>query len=175
MPFKLYLAGDHMNKLFQKDIILIILLALISLACISIKGSSKYIEVLIPYVILMFFLPGYAIFKAIYPKKTGYGAKIIVGVVLSIFILALLTSTTNLNKVHIKSLLQTLAEITLFFTAIAYIRVVMGSKNQGNKYIMCERCGGYYKLTEEESLDDFGTCTCGGELKYAPKYFNPEK
>jgi uncharacterized membrane protein len=164
-----------MNKLFQKDILLIILLALISLACLSIKGSSKYIEVVIPYVILMFFLPGYAIFKAAYPKKTGYIAKIIVGIVLSVIIMVLLTSTTNPNKIHIKSLLQTLVEITLFFAAIAYIRVVMGLKWPKNRYIMCKSCGGYYKLTDEESLDDFGACTCGGELKYAPKYFKSGK
>lgn len=164
-----------MNKLFQKDIILIILLALISLACLSIKGSSKYMEVMIPYVILMFFLPGYAIFRAVYPKKTGYAAKIIVGIVLSVIILALLTSNTNPNKIHIKSLLQSLVEITLFFAVIAYIRVVISIKWPRNRYIMCKSCGGYYKLGEDESLDDFGACTCGGELKYAPKYFNPKK
>ncbi len=164
-----------MNKLFQRDIILIILLALISLACLSIKGSSKYIVVLIPYVIITFFLPGYAIFKAVYPKKTGYTAKIIVSIVLSIFILVLLTSTTSPSKVYIKSLLWTLSEITLFFAVVAYIRIVLGLKMPENKYIMCKSCGGYYRLREGESLDDFGACTCGGELKYAPKYFKPEE
>lgn len=164
-----------MNKLFQKDIIFMVLIALISLACLSIKGSSSYVEVLIPYVILMFFLPGYAIFKTIYPKKTGNDAKIVVGVVLSIFILFLLTSTTKPSKINIEPLLQTLAEITLFFAFIAYLRIFIGSKKPGNKYVMCENCGGYYRLDEGESLDDFRACTCGGELKYAPQYFDPEK
>jgi len=164
-----------MNKLIQKDIILIILLALIPLILTLIKGSGKYIEVVIPFVVLMFFLPGYAIFRAAYPKKTGYAAKIVVGIVLSIVILALLTSTTNPNKIHMKSLIQTLAEITLFFAVVAYIREFSGFKNKENRYITCKSCGGYYKLKEDESLDDFGACRCGGELKYAPKYFKPEK
>ncbi len=164
-----------MNKLFQKDIILVILLAIIPLIFTLIKGSSKYIEAVIFFVILMFFLPGYAIFRAAYTKKTGYAAKIVVGVVLSIVILALLTSNTNPNKIHMKPLIQTLSEITLFFAVIAYIRGFLGFKNKENRYIMCKSCGGYYKLKEDESLDDFGACRCGGELEYAPKYFKPEK
>ena len=162
-----------MNKFYQKDIIIVILLAVIPLVCLSIRGSSRYIEVMIPYVILMFFLPGYAVFRAAYTKETGYGAKIVVSIVLSIVILALLTSTTSTNQIHMTPLVRTLAEITLFFAVVAYIRAVISSKNPGNKYIMCKSCGGYYKLGEGESLEDFGACRCGGELKYAPKYFKP--
>ncbi|MEN6294396.1 MAG: zinc ribbon domain-containing protein [Methanobacterium sp.] len=33
-------------------------------------------------------------------------------------------------------------------------------------YIMCENCGGYYKLKEGESLEDFKSCECGSPLKY---------
>lgn len=164
-----------MNKFLQKDIIIVILLAIIPLIFTSIKGSSRYIEVVIFYVILMFFLSGYAIFRAAYPKKTGYAAKIIVGVVLSVVILALLTSNTNPNKIHMKLVVQTLAEITLFFAVIAYIREFLGFKNKENRYITCKNCGGYYKLKEKESLNDFGACTCGGELRYAPQYFKPKE
>ena len=163
-----------MNKLIQKDIIIVILLALIPIACLSIRGSSKYIEVLIPYAIITFFLPGYAIFKAAYPKKTGYGAKIIVSVMLSFIILGLLTST-NPTKVNMTLLIHRLTEITLFFAVIAYIRLVINSKRAENKYIICKNCGGYYQLKDSESLDDFGACRCGGKLKYAPVYFKPGK
>ncbi|NYB52246.1 MAG: hypothetical protein HVN35_06790 [Methanobacteriaceae archaeon] len=32
------------------------------------------------------------------------------------------------------------------------------------KYIVCEICGGYYRLLEGESLDDFDSCQCGGKF-----------
>lgn len=31
-------------------------------------------------------------------------------------------------------------------------------------YIVCNKCNGYYKLQEWESLDDFEECECGGSL-----------
>jgi len=31
--------------------------------------------------------------------------------------------------------------------------------------LICKRCGGYYKLEQGESIDDFECCHCGGELK----------
>jgi len=243
-----------MNKVFQKDLILVILIALIALACLSIKGTSKQLVVMIPYVILLFFLPGYAIISAVSPN-TGLATKIITGIVISIITLSLLTFNADYSKVHIKPLLQTLAEITLFFAFIAYLRIFITSKRPGKRtimcescggtyeleegeslenpqnlrfwdpennvfegfetcrcggklkyigssstsklgfskekklfggvskkvksvpdnYIMCQNCGGYYRLREGESLDDFGACSCGGELKTAPTYFNPGK
>ncbi len=33
-------------------------------------------------------------------------------------------------------------------------------------YLICQRCGGYYKLREGESPDDFVSCQCYGPLKY---------
>ena len=33
-------------------------------------------------------------------------------------------------------------------------------------YLICNKCGGYYKLKKDESSDDFDTCRCGGRLKY---------
>lgn len=42
---------------------------------------------------------------------------------------------------------------------------------QGKKgrYIYCGDCKGYYKLEENESLEDFESCLCGGKLVYAEK------
>lgn len=36
-------------------------------------------------------------------------------------------------------------------------------------YVICEKCGGYYELEKGESPEDFDTCQCGGNLKYAEK------
>jgi hypothetical protein len=33
-------------------------------------------------------------------------------------------------------------------------------------HLICEKCGGYYRLKAGESPDDFECCQCGGELKY---------
>ena len=38
------------------------------------------------------------------------------------------------------------------------------------RYIICDDCGGYYKLNDGESLDDFDGCQCGGNLRYAQSY-----
>jgi hypothetical protein len=32
-------------------------------------------------------------------------------------------------------------------------------------YLICNKCGGYYKLNEGESLNDFEECECGGSLR----------
>ncbi|MGZ7209348.1 MAG: hypothetical protein ACXVHV_05700, partial [Methanobacterium sp.] len=37
-------------------------------------------------------------------------------------------------------------------------------------YLMCEKCGGHYKLKEGESPDDFVSCECGGKLKYVQNF-----
>ena len=33
-------------------------------------------------------------------------------------------------------------------------------------YLVCDKCGGYYKLQEGKSAEDFETCQCGGKLRY---------
>ena len=33
-------------------------------------------------------------------------------------------------------------------------------------FLVCEKCGGYYKLQEDESPESFDYCKCGGELIY---------
>ncbi|MEN6592860.1 MAG: hypothetical protein ABFC12_06425 [Methanobacterium sp.] len=35
------------------------------------------------------------------------------------------------------------------------------------RFIVCDDCGGYYKLEPGESLEDFAECQCGGHLRYA--------
>lgn len=38
------------------------------------------------------------------------------------------------------------------------------------RFIICDDCGGYYKLRDEESLEDFEECHCGGNLRYAQSF-----
>ena len=39
-------------------------------------------------------------------------------------------------------------------------------------YLICDKCGGYYELGKEESIEDFDLqCDCGGNYQYyANKY-----
>jgi hypothetical protein len=35
-------------------------------------------------------------------------------------------------------------------------------------YLVCQKCGGYYKLQSGELPEDYDVCQCGGELEYHP-------
>ena len=37
-------------------------------------------------------------------------------------------------------------------------------------YLICEKCGGYYRLKEGEDSEDFKTCECGGNLRYVQNF-----
>lgn len=37
-------------------------------------------------------------------------------------------------------------------------------------YLVCDICGGYYKLKPGESPDDFESCECGGSLKHTKTF-----
>jgi hypothetical protein len=39
-------------------------------------------------------------------------------------------------------------------------------KYQHPGYLVCGKCGGYYALEADESLEDFEECQCGGKLKH---------
>ncbi|MGC9516676.1 MAG: hypothetical protein ACP5C3_03140 [Methanomicrobiales archaeon] len=42
-------------------------------------------------------------------------------------------------------------------------------------YLICRSCNGYYQIHDDESLEDYDTCRCGGELIYVDEledYFN---
>ncbi|EKQ52316.1 MAG: hypothetical protein B655_1898 [Methanobacterium sp. Maddingley MBC34] len=34
-------------------------------------------------------------------------------------------------------------------------------------YLICQNCGGYYELDDDESPEDFDSCRCGGKLVYS--------
>ncbi|MGB9979921.1 DUF5518 domain-containing protein [Methanobacterium sp.] len=37
-------------------------------------------------------------------------------------------------------------------------------------YLICEKCGGYYKLKKGEKPSDFESCECGGSLNYVQNF-----
>lgn len=37
-------------------------------------------------------------------------------------------------------------------------------------YLICEKCGGYYKLKEGEKPEEFEACECGGSLRYVQNF-----
>jgi len=39
-------------------------------------------------------------------------------------------------------------------------------KSDSKGYLVCEECGGYYKLKKGESPSDFVSCECGGSLQH---------
>jgi len=41
-------------------------------------------------------------------------------------------------------------------------------------YLICEKCGGYYPLELGESIDDFESCQCGGQLRYVENLEEPQ-
>lgn len=45
---------------------------------------------------------------------------------------------------------------------------LQSSENESLKgeVIVCDSCGGYYKLEQGESLEDFDKCQCGGNFRY---------
>ncbi len=47
-------------------------------------------------------------------------------------------------------------------------------KSQNPDIIVCEKCKGIYRLKEGESIEDFESCKCGGELKYVEQH-KPKK
>lgn len=73
------------------------------------------------------------------------------------------------NLISLKIIGTLLAQLVLlpYITIFIFRSVALfySSKNQG--YLVCEKCGGYYKLKPGESPEDFSDkCECGGNLKY---------
>jgi uncharacterized membrane protein len=163
-----------MKRPKNTDIILVVLLSVISIICITIPSLNKYIIVLIPYGLLLFFLPGYSIVTALSIKKSGLITKILVGILISMVITFILISTIHYTNTPFRYRLIIIALFTILFAAVGYIRRVIASRKP-DRYVICESCNGYYKLEEGESLEDFEACRCGGELRYAEDNFMSKK
>ncbi len=160
-----------MNKFFQKDTLAAIILAVLCILFITIPSFSKLSVSNAIYVLLLFFLPGFALLTAASPKM-GLIKKILAGIPISLAIVLLLSTSSKYTKIqfeNIEILLLTLAGLTILFALIGFARGLNFSKK--TRYVICEDCQGYYELEKGESLDDFQACHCGGKLIYAEDNF----
>ncbi len=155
-----------MKRINNIDLISVILLAIIIIICITFPSLNEHSEALILYALLLFFLAVYSILTALSIKNKSPINKILIGILISLVLLFLFILSPNYLKITIINQLLILAGITLFFTALGYIKRVKTSKKP-DKYLVCESCGGYYKLKKGESLEDFEACHCGGKLRPA--------
>ncbi len=154
-----------MKRINNIDIISVILLTIIFSICITIPSLNRHIEIVIPYMFMIFFLPGYSVLTVLSAKNRGLISKILISILISIIILFLLISFAHYISISFKTILMILTITTLFFAALGYIQRFRASK-ESYEYLVCGSCGSYYKHKKGKSLDDFGACHCGGKLRY---------
>lgn len=154
-----------MNKINNIDVISVILLAIISIVCIITPSLNMHIEIIIPYMLSIFFLPGYSILITLSTKNKGIISKSLISILISIVILFLLILVTHYINITSKNIAIILTIVTIFFAAVGYIKRFRASK-ESKEYLFCESCGNYYKLKEGKSLEEVDICRCGGKLKY---------
>lgn len=42
----------------------------------------------------------------------------------------------------------------------------IASKLKGKRYLLCDKCGGYHQLKDDEDPEDYSECECGSKLEY---------
>lgn len=169
-----------MKQLQNRDIILVILLAVISLTCILIPPLNTFPIRIIPCVLILFILPGYSLLTALYPAKKGFTFKkrLFISIILSLVITLMFSLITIYSgfKIPYTSFLSLLAAVTFLMLIIAYRRRRNLDKKESDRYMICEKCHGYYRLQRNEFPEDFEHCQCGGNLKYVESdYINSKK
>lgn len=155
-----------MERSYNLDIFLVILFTFSATLSLFIYPLNSYPLRIIPCILMLFFLPGYALVMALYPVKADMSMikRFISGIILSAVLTLLLTSINLFKIVTIPQnfIFYLLAIFTIIVCYIAFKR-----RKTITWRIRCKRCNGYYNLEEGETLDDFYKCNCGGELEYA--------
>ncbi len=161
-----------MKRFYNADLFLVILFAIVSAVSLFYYPLSQFPLRVIPSLLLLFFLPGYALTAVLYPVKDSLGLikRVLIGIVLSAALTLLFTLINLSGILNIPSI--TIFIILAVFTIIVAFIALRRRKNV-KRYIKCQSCNGYYQLKEGESLEDFSKCNCGGELEYAD--YNPVK
>lgn len=163
-----------MIKPSHKDLAVILALTILSLIFLIIPVLNKYPINLIPYSLLLLFLPGYSLLAAFNPLfgNTTIIKRIVYSVVLSFIItiiLALLLSYTPLKGSNIP-IFDIISYVIIFLCIIAIIRRRIFSRRLRSRYQdngqprVCEECGSSYLPYEAEEMG--GKCECGGNLEY---------
>ena len=122
-----------MKKPFDKDILLIILITIISIICIFTLPLTKYPINLVSYILLALFLPGYAFMAAIYPRKEDFGPykRIFGSILVSLFITIILAFLTRYKVLSIgtSSIYLIIAITTIILSLAAIYRRYKFNKN----------------------------------------------
>lgn len=85
------------------------------------------------------------------------------GYLIRLFVVMVLQFGININPIlGILELLIIVPYYAMFFARALALFYISGDQ----KYLICEKCGGYYELQSGESPEDFQECECGGKLKY---------
>ncbi len=128
--------------------------------------------------ILLLVIPGYALLIFLFPgNKINVIKRVLYGFLISIGLLMVILVIENMvfNSLIVTgpNLTILLSILTIIFLIFAYIRrkrnlsSVEADDWISNDWIICKKCGGYYKLQEGESLEYFERCQCGGKLSAA--------
>ena len=165
-----------MNKLktSKTDIGIVAIFTTLSILLLNVPLLNNA-EIMMVFKIVIFLLPGYSLLTMLFPgnnvnKAKFFLASIFCSILIGFLLALVLGVFLNFNN---ETFINVLLVVTNVFIAIAFIRRLKLSK-EIEKYIVCENCGGYYKLKKKESLKDFESCNCGGNLKYAEGIFSPE-
>jgi uncharacterized membrane protein len=155
-------------------IALIILLVIISMICIFVPPLNNFPARIVP-VMLLLFLPGFALSTVFYFENVKLTRKILISFILSFFIIFILSSIFNSMKMAYVNAFLVIGLITIIIALTGCIIRLESPKKYKKNFIVCDKCNGYYKLQKGESLGDFEFCECGGKLKYADSILKPAK
>ena len=162
-------------KTSKTDIGIVVIFTTLSIFLFNVPILNNA-EILMLLKIAVFFLLGYSLLTALFPKNNISKVKfVLVSILVSIilvFSLALILGVfLDFNN---GTFINTALVLTNVFIAVAFIRRIRSSNKKEDRYIVCESCESYYKLGEGEKIDDFEACRCGGRLKYAEGMVSPK-
>jgi len=145
-----------MKSLNNIDIILILLI-LLSVICILISPLNTASTLLI-------ILLSYSLITALYPfkKDLGFKKRILASLLISLLVFSSIGFYTSFNIPYLILIILTVSTVLL-----ALITFIRRKIRTSDRYLNCKKCNGHYKLNKGETLEDFESCTCGGELEYA--------
>lgn len=82
----------------------------------------------------------------------------------------------NLISLKIVGTLLTQLILLPYMTIFMFRSVALFYSSENYGYLVCEKCGGYYKLQPGESPEDFSDmCECGGKLKFVQELNDKSK
>lgn len=165
---------------YQTSQIDIFIILIITLCTVTVNLPFFNIDIALLkdlFSISLLFIPGYASLILVFPvNKINVFKRVLYSFIISFALLVLILIMENVafNSLIITgaNLVTLLASLTIILLIFAFLRrnKYSGSAESDDfimHWIACRKCGGYYRLQEGESLEDFDSCWCGGELYLA--------